>query len=331
MWLDEQLPWYAEQIRRGQVLRFNRLPDDVPAEALRERDFVIRAGLKSNLTIPLQVSGSVVGAIGFGSLRQYRDWPEKLLPRLRLLGEIMASAVARKQADEALQAKEDRLRQARDDFRVLARHLLQAQEDERRRIAREMHDDWTQRLAVLAFDIARMEQEIGLSRPALAQLQAMRTQLVSLSEDVHTLSRQLHPSVLDDLGLADALLSECTSFARREGIRVDYRPQDVPTSLPKDVALCVYRVAQEALRNIARHARVAAARVSLTGGAGELCLTVEDDGIGFDPAVARSRPALGLSSMEERVRLIQADLAVRSAPGRGTTVTVRISLIGREP
>jgi signal transduction histidine kinase len=313
------------------VLRFNRLPDQLPPEAAKEREYITRLGLKSNLTIPLSVCGSVLGVIGFGSLRQYRDWPEELIPRLQMLGEMMASAVARKQADEALQAKEHRLRKAQGDFRVLARQLLQAQEEERRRIAREMHDDWTQRLAVLVFDTARMEQEMGLTDSAAAQLQAMRENLVSLSEDVHALSRQLHPSILDDLGLADALLSECTSFSKREGIRVDYSPEGVPICLPKEVALCVYRVAQEALRNIARHAQVTAAQVSLTGTTGELVLSVQDEGLGFDSAAARSRPALGLSSMEERVRLIEADLSVRSAPGRGTTITVRVPLTGSEP
>jgi signal transduction histidine kinase len=326
---DDQLPWYTERVRQGEVLRFARLPDDLPPEAAEEREYVTRVGVKSNLTIPLKVSGSILGGIAFGSFRAYRDWPDELVARLRLLGEILANALVRKRAEEALRAKERQLRTARDNLRVLAGKLLQAQEEERRRIAREMHDDWTQRLAVLAIDTARMEQDPGLGPSARAQLEAMRGELVSLSEDVHALSRQLHPSILGDLGLADALLSECASFARREGIAVDYRPEGVPASVPKEVALCVYRVAQEALRNIARHARVKAARVSLVGTGQDLLLSVQDEGAGFDPAGIRSRPALGLSSMEERVRLIQAELSVRSAPGRGTTVTVRVPLTGR--
>jgi signal transduction histidine kinase len=327
--VDQNFPWYAEQMRKGEVLRFERLPEGLPAEAAREKEYCVQTGFKSHLTIPLKVGGSVLCVLMFGSFRVNRSWPDELVQRLRLVGEIIASAVARKRADEALRAKEHQLRTARDNLRVLAGLLLQAQEEERRRIAREMHDDWTQRLAVLAIDTARMEQEPGLGPSALAQLQAMRGELVGLSEDVHALSRQLHPSILDDLGLADALLSECASFARREGIAVDYRPEGVPASVPKEVALCVYRVAQEALRNIARHARVTAARVSLAGTGRDLLLSVQDEGAGFDPAGARSRPALGLSSMEERVRLIQAELSVRSAPGRGTTVTVRVPLTGR--
>src|SRR5262249_36543246 len=155
--------------------------------------------------------------------------------------------------------------------------------------------------------------------------------LVSLSEDVHALSRQLHPSILDDLGLVEALRSECASFTRRERIAVDYHPGEAPTSLAKDVSLCVYRVAQEALRNLAKHAAVNEASVSLTATGPELLLRVQDKGVGFDPAGRHSQPGLGLSSMEERVRLVQGKLSITSAPGRGTTVEMRVPLARSEP
>jgi signal transduction histidine kinase len=155
-------------------------------------------------------------------------------------------------------------------------------------------------------------------------------QLIQLSEDMHSLSRQLHPSILDDLGLAEALRSECASFSRREGIAVAYCPEDVPPTVPKDIALCVYRVAQEALRNVAKHAAVNETRVVLVGTGPELVLRVEDDGAGFDTGAVRWEPALGLSSMEERVRLVRGRLAITSAPGRGTTVEVRVPLARRE-
>src|SRR5436309_2234357 len=170
-----------------------------------------------------------------------------------------------KQVEEALRAREQSLRQTRERLRTLAAKLLHAQEEERRRIAREMHDDWTQRLAVLGIDIAKVEKHLGAPETALALLHTMQEQLVNLSEDVHALSRQLHPSILDDLGLVEALRSECASLSRREGIAIAYRPVQVPASLPKDVALCVYRVAQEALRNLAKHAFVNEASVALVG------------------------------------------------------------------
>jgi PAS domain S-box-containing protein len=449
MLVDGNFPWYAAQMRRGEVIRFERLPDELPAEAAPEKAYCLQTGFKSHLAIPLKVAGSVVCVVMFGSFRAYRSWPDELVQRLRLVGEVLANALVRKRSEEALRLSEERFRQlansapvmvwmsgpdrlctwfnkswldftgrtldqergngwaegvlpedrdgclrtyvaafdARQPFtmdyrlrrhdgeyrwvldngtplwdagntfagyigsalditerkraeenlrashkgqRELASRLLHAQEEERRRIAREMHDDWTQRLAVLAIDASRVEQQLGSGHPSLASLAALRERLVSLSEDVHALSRQLHPSILDDLGLADALLSECASFTRRESITVDYHPGGVPQRLPRDVALCVYRVAQEALRNIARHARVTEARVSLVGSGQELLLVVEDEGVGFDPAAVRSQPALGLSSMEERVRLIQGELTIRSEPGQGTTVAVRVPLSRRK-
>ena len=136
-----------------------------------------------------------------------------------LVGEIFANALARKRADQDLHAREESLRKTQDELRLLAGRLLQAQEDERRRIAREMHDDWTQRLAVLAIDAAKLETQLDPSSNAHRRLREMRGGLVSLSEDVHALSRQLHPSILDDLGLVDALRSECASVTRAGGRR----------------------------------------------------------------------------------------------------------------
>jgi signal transduction histidine kinase len=324
--VNEELPWYARAIHQGEVLRLTRLPDDLPPEAIREREYCLRVGLKSHVMIPLQVRGSVVGALEFGSFGGDRNWPDDLIQRLRLVGEIFTNALARKRADDALRASEDSLRQTRGSLRELAAKLLHAQEEERRRIAREMHDDWTQRLAVLSIDLAKLEKHIGAPQNALPLLRTMQEQLVALSEDVHALSRQLHPSIMDDLGLVEALRSECASFSRREGIAVVYRPEAVPATLPRDVALCVYRVAQEALRNLARHAAVKEAWVWLAGTQTELLLRIHDNGAGFDPVALRSRPGLGLASMEERARLIQAEFTIASAPGQGTTVTVRVPL-----
>jgi signal transduction histidine kinase len=328
--LDELFPWYTRTIYRGEVLRFS-LPDDLPPEAVEEREYCLGVGLKSHVMIPLKVMGSLVGAIGFSSYRRRCDWPDDLVQRLRVVGEIFTNALARKRADEALRAGEQSLRQTREGLRKLAAKLLHAQEQERGRIAREMHDDWTQRLALLGIDVAKLEKHVGAPERALPLLRSMQETLVRLSEDVHALSRQLHPSILDDLGLVEALRSECASFSRRERIAVAYHHARVLGTVTKDVALCIYRVAQEALRNLAKHAAVSEAQVSLTGMDGELVLRVQDKGVGFDAAAVRSQPGLGLSSMEERVRLIGAELSVTSDPGRGTTVEVRIPLGRREP
>jgi signal transduction histidine kinase len=323
--LQTQFPKYTRMIRQGMVIR---LPKDLPPEAVQEREYCLRVGLKSNLTIPLTVMGSVVGGIGFSCFRSHRAWSEELIERLRLVGDIFTNALARRRTDEALSAKELALRQSQESFRQLAAKLLHAQEEERCRIAREMHDDWTQRLAMLGIDAAKLERHLGTPEKSLPLLHTMREQLVSLSEDVHDLSRQLHPSILDDLGLAEALRSECASFSRREEIAVDYRPGIVPANVPKDTALGVYRVAQEALRNLAKHSAVGEAWVSLDTAGSELCLRVEDKGTGFDLDIVRFQPGLGLSSMMERVRLIRGNLSITSEPGRGTVVEVRVPLTG---
>jgi len=236
-----------------------------------------------------------------------------------------------KQVEEALRAREQSLRQTRKRLRRLAAKLLHAQEEERRRIAREMHDDWTQRLALVSLDSARLEKLLGQPLKAIPLLHRMQEQMVRLSEDVHALSRQLHPSILDDLGLVEALRSECASFMRREKIAVAYCPEGTPTQVPREVALCIYRVAQEALRNVAKHAAVKEASVSLDATGPELLLRVQDRGIGFDASRLRTAPGLGLSSMQERIRLIHGKLSLVSASGQGTTVEVCVPVARREP
>jgi len=223
--------------------------------------------------------------------------------------------------------KRKKVEAARTD---LLRRLVHAQEEEHRRIARELHDDLTQRLAILAIDTGTLEQLPSLPAEVQQRLRDMREQLVSLSESVHTLSRQLHPSILDDLGLVDALRSECLGIQQRDGIQVKYRADNVPTNPARGVALCVYRVAQEALRNAARHARSPRVSVRLLTRDRALVLRVRDRGIGFDVA-ARGRTGVGLESMRERARLIHARLTVRSRPGEGTQVTMRVPLDGSPP
>ena len=209
----------------------------------------------------------------------------------------------------------------------LSGRLIHAQEEERARLARELHDDVSQRLARLAIDAGSAER--GPPGPALTEtMREIRKGLVRLSEDVHALSYRLHPALLEDLGLVAALRAECDRFARQESIPTDVKLGDMPATVPLDVALCLFRVTQEALRNVARHARAHTVEVSLLGFDGGLQLAVRDDGVGFDPALQRKRPSLGLASMRERVRFLGGELSIESQSGGGATILAWVPLKG---
>ncbi len=197
--------------------------------------------------------------------------------------------------------------------------LIQAQEGERARLARELHDDITQRLARLAIDAGRVESGQA-GNGSDETMREVRDGLVRLSEDVHSLSYRLHPALLEDLGLAAALKAECERFSRQESIPVEVKVEKVPAQVPPDAGLCLFRVTQESLRNVARHARAGSAEVLLRPLDGGLQLAVTDSGVGFDPHRQRQQPSLGLASMRERVRLLGGELDIESAPGHGTTI-----------
>jgi signal transduction histidine kinase len=220
-----------------------------------------------------------------------------------------------------------RRRDAEREVRALHGRLLTTFELERRRLARELHDDLSQRLARLAIDAAQVE----LQRSTTAgneTLRNLRDELVRLSDDVHTLSRQLHPSILDDLGLADALRSEAERFSRDERVDIDLRLVEPPPGLAAETALCLFRVAQEALRNVARHARASHVEIVLREADGGLELGLQDDGVGFDAGARRQRTGIGHVSLRERLHLVGGRLEITSVPGKGTIVLARVPLAG---
>jgi PAS domain S-box-containing protein len=203
--------------------------------------------------------------------------------------------------------------------REFGKQLLQAQEAERARLARELHDDITQRLGVLAINADRLDSEADLIEQRKT-IRGIRDSLKVLSEDVHSLAYKLHPALLEQLGLAAALQAECERLSRQESIPVDVKLDGLPTNIAQEARLCLFRVTQEALSNVARHAHAQAVQVSLHSMDGGLQLSVADNGAGFDPAEEPQQPSLGLASMRERVRLLEGKLHVESKRGRGTTI-----------
>lgn len=218
-----------------------------------------------------------------------------------------------------------RRRVAEEQAHALARRLLTAQEDERRRLARDLHDDLSQRMATLGLDAARMERSLSDSHQKEAA-RAMRSDLARMSEDVHALSYRLHPTILEELGLKNALEVECDRFSRRETIRAELTSFEAPSVLPQEVSVCLFRIAQEALRNVARHAGAKAVDVMVIRKNATLSMVVRDDGAGFDPAKSRARMGLGLASMRERAALVNGKVKIESTPSRGTTLEISVPL-----
>ncbi len=212
-------------------------------------------------------------------------------------------------------------------YQNLASQLLTAQEDERKRLARELHDDLTQRLAVLAMEIEMLAQQMPSPLDNVAaRLLSLKNRIADLSMDTHAISRRLHPAILDDLGLVDAIDCECNSFMQREGIAVRYESKDLPPKINPDVALIIYRTVQEGLRNISRHAEATQVDIFLGLKDDAAYLSIKDNGKGFNPSQVEKKGGLGLSSMRERAYLNDGAFSLRSQPGQGTVLEVMVPL-----
>ena len=240
-----------------------------------------------------------------------------------LLGGVALDITFRKQAEEALQQRELELQESQADLQSLGGQLISAQEDERRRISRELHDDMNQRLAVLALTIQSAQKGVSESVPMFQTLQELYDGVATLSDDVRHLAYQLHPSIIDDLGLEVALRSCIDDFSKWEGIPVSFVSDDISVSPSQGVTSCLYRVTQECLRNIARYAQATQVDVKLIEEDGGLRLCVKDNGKGFKVEEKRTiQHGLGLIGMRERVRVVQGTYELKSALGQGTQVSV---------
>ncbi len=210
------------------------------------------------------------------------------------------------------QVEEERLK--------LSGRLINAQEEERSRIARDLHDDMNQRLGLLAFGLSQLSGKLPAGE-AKRETEELWQQTSGLSQDVHRLSHELHPATLEQLGLVAAARALCAEFSKKQGVAVYFTEHDVPPHLPEHVPLCLYRILQESLQNIAKHSEASVVKVELDRGLDGVHLTVEDNGIGFDPA-NHGQGGLGLLSMRERLRLVGGSIRIDSAPSQGTRVKV---------
>jgi PAS domain S-box-containing protein len=211
-------------------------------------------------------------------------------------------------------------------LRDLSGRLIDAQEEERRRVARELHDDLNQRLALLSIELERLEQKFHDQAELCRRLERLQMQTNEISSDVHRLSYKLHPSKLDHLGLAAAVKSLCAEVAGMSNIEVELFQEGFSAHLPKDITLCVFRIAQEALRNCVKHSGASLAEVVLNNTNDAVYLTVSDNGRGFDMQSETMRKGLGFTSMRERLRLVNGLMEVKSRPGHGAQIKVFVPL-----
>jgi PAS domain S-box-containing protein len=220
---------------------------------------------------------------------------------------------------------------AEDALASVGRRLIEAHEEERTWIARELHDDIGQRIALLAIELERCDPQGPGSSVARHEYLQLACQHVSdLGKDIQALSHRLHSSKLEYLGLVTAAKSFCRELSEQRNVRIEFKHSDMPAAIPKEISLCLFRVLQEALQNAVKHSADQNFTVEVYGTKDGISLTVSDSGIGFDWQDAMNRRGLGLVSMRERLRLVDGELSIQSAPDRGTIVLARVPLGHKE-
>jgi signal transduction histidine kinase/ABC-type uncharacterized transport system substrate-binding protein len=313
----ERAPWYVGQLRRGVALKSSRWLEELPPDAVDERENGRRIGIKSHLAIPISFGGSIICAMAFSTVRFYRKWPPDLIARLNLVGEIFAGALSRKYADIELQG--------------LTARLLRSQDDERRRIARELHDVTAQNLGTITLNLAGLLQNRFRPSDVLRILMECRALGEQSLDELRTLSYVLHPPMLDQAGLVFALEWYIDGFIKRSGIAVGLVVSPDLNRLPPEIEIALFRVVQECLINIHRHSGSSTAEIRLERWGGRVVLEVKDQGRGL-PVNGEVREAddlvsvgVGIPGMRQRLSQLGGSLEIEMGD-HGTTVTAVVPL-----
>jgi PAS domain S-box-containing protein len=232
------------------------------------------------------------------------------------LGVALVTDISKRRADEQA------IRQQGEELRALAGRLMTAQDDERRRIARDLHDDLSQTMAFLAMDLGKLATKPG-AQEMVTDIRPLQLRAAQAAETVRRISHQLHPSVLDDIGLEAALEQYCEEFQLRTGIATKFTSRDIPESLQREVASSIYHIAQECLRNVSRHAQTKTVAVAIEFVEHVLRLTIKDRGIGLKREASETS-GIGIVGMRERAHLVNGKLSIQSKAGAGTEVRVEV-------
>jgi PAS domain S-box-containing protein len=228
-----------------------------------------------------------------------------------------------REVEESLRQQQVELEANRVELQELMAKLFTAQEEERRRIACDLHDDHCQRITALILETSSIEKLVRVAMPSLKpRIGVLKEKLSGILDDFRHLTHELHPRHLDTLSLASSMRAHIEEFADYSGLQVEFKEHNVPAHVPMPITICVYRLLQESLENIRKHAQATRVSVRLEGDNTDLELSVSDDGTGFE--YAENKKGLGLTSMQERVRALRGRVCIDSQPGRGTTIVVRI-------
>ena len=245
-----------------------------------------------------------------------------------LIGGLLGQRSKRRQVERAARVSEDALRSSNAQIRDLAGQLIFAQEVERTRIARDLHDDACQEVAAIAVDVSNLRKKDAPLQDSDVQqtLLSVQRRMARVAEGLRLLSHDLHPNLLKHAGLAAALEAHCAEVERQYHIQVGFHAEGHVEPANPVVMLSLFRIAQEALRNAAKHGHAQQIDLTLSEQVDGLILSVTDDGRGFDPGGVRHNGGLGLVSIEERARLVKGHVTIHSGPQEGTTISVRVPL-----
>jgi len=243
-----------------------------------------------------------------------------------LIGGLLGQRSRRRQVEREARVSEDALRSSNAQIRDLAGQLIFAQEVERTRIARDLHDDACQEVAAIAVDVSNLRKKDAPLQDSDVQqtLLSVQRRMARVAEGLRLLSHDLHPNLLKHAGLAAALEAHCAEVERQYHIQVSFHAEGQVEPANPVVMLSLFRIGQEALRNAAKHGHAQQVDLTLSEQGDGLALSVTDDGWGFDPGGVRHNGGLGLVSIEERARLVKGQVTIHSGPQQGTTISVRV-------
>jgi len=304
---------YLDQISKGEII----IAEGNMTDIINHDEFLLQKmeGIIAHIVVPFRVKGRIWGGITASRYIGPVQWQEETITRVRSFGQVLASTYERYAYWEKLQHKNEQLA-------LLSRHLMDNQETERRMLSRELHDNFSQRMALLTIKASSLSQTLIVDSEKQSA-NALHHEIQGLAKDMQALSRSLHPAILEDLGLTTALKAECRRVSTIKDIDIQTLFDPIP-ALNKELSLNLYRILQETLNNVTKHAQASAVFVLMQHNEDSLHFQIIDDGIGCDLALNQTRGSIGLISIQERAQLFNGIAAFTSPEDGGFIVDIMI-------